>query len=467
MPKREKILCEGYLPPWRLAEMPRTTPVLLAFSGGADSRALLELLHRSAQTDGFRLELAHVNHGIRGEEALRDRDFCVRIASEYGLELHVLDVDIPRLAEEEALGIEEMARKARYRYFEELMHKRQIPLLATAHHADDNLETVLFRLCRGTGLKGLGGIPPTRVLGDGMLLVRPLLRCTRGEIETFCEANALQYVTDSTNADPTYARNRIRTQVVPILDTLFEGVKTRSVELADALREDEDYLSGLAVDFLKRNPSNILPTDALCDLAVPIRKRVLRMWFQKQSGCELERVHLDALLDMLNSSNRNTSVALPKDLEAICLLGWLCLLPKLTPHPAYSLPFRLGETQQGDFKLGVFTQKEQNDRKIHNLYTQTCIIKDGFSDIIKKGLYWRPRREGDVILMGGMHRKLRKLYSAANIPMRLRETIPLLCDAEGIVWAPFVGCRDCLESQGNAYAVSLELKILPDCESTF
>ena len=154
--------CAAYRAPWRLAGLPPSTPVLLALSGGADSRALLHLLYTSAQADGFRLLLAHVNHGIRGEESLRDRAFCQSLAKQYGLELLLLDADVPALAAESRRGLEEEARSLRYDYFAARMREEGIPILVTAHHANDNLETLLFRLCRGTGLSGLGGIAPVR-----------------------------------------------------------------------------------------------------------------------------------------------------------------------------------------------------------------------------------------------------------------------------------------------------------------
>ena len=213
------MLMDGAATPQALAGLDKTTPVLLAFSGGADSRALLHFLATRANEDGFPLTLAHVNHGIRGEEALRDRGFCQAVAETYGLELCILDADIPSLAKEHGRGLEEEARVVRYEYFERLMRERRIPLLATAHHADDNLETVLFHLCRGTGLSGLCGIAPTRDLAYG-ILTRPLLQVSRREILAYCHNNNLEYVTDSTNSDTAYARNRIRGEVIPILSDL-------------------------------------------------------------------------------------------------------------------------------------------------------------------------------------------------------------------------------------------------------
>lgn len=459
MSKQKSTPCAGYLPPWRIAGVPKETSVLLALSGGADSRALLHLLYEGARCDGFALTLAHVNHGIRGEEAWRDRDFCCGLAASYGLEICVLDADVPALAAKNGRGLEEEARSVRYAYFETLMRERNIPLLVTAHHADDNLETLLFRLCRGTGLQGLGGIAPMRPFANGTL-VRPLLHCPRREILAYCKANGLQYVTDSTNTDTAYARNRIRAEVIPVLETLFDDLQVRTSDMAEELREDEAYLRSVAQDLLERilTPQGIDVKD-LQALPLPIRKRVLRTWVKETCGRESERVHIDALLDLIDVTEENgAQVALPRDFFAVREFGNLRLMPRSEGESIdFFFPFTVGETLLENSKIRLTVQRQEDHRKIHNLSTQTCIIRDDFSDIIKKGLYWRSRRAGDVILQGGMHRKLRKLYNAEKVPARLRDRLPILCDSEGIVWAPFVGCRDGLPQKGNTYVVSIRL----------
>ena len=174
-------------PPWRLAGCAPGTPVLTGLSGGADSVALTHLLARCAARDGFPLTALHVHHGIRGAEADRDAAFCAAFAKALGVELITVRVDVPALAEASGDGLETAARDARYRVFEAVMRERGIPLLATAHHADDNAETVLFRLCRGTGLRGLCGIPACRQLGDGWV-TRPLLPFTKEELLSYCRA---------------------------------------------------------------------------------------------------------------------------------------------------------------------------------------------------------------------------------------------------------------------------------------
>ena len=156
------------------------TPVLVAFSGGADSTLLLHLLHEHASQHGAPLYAVHVHHGIRGAQADADMEFCRRTCRKLGIPLFCIKVNVPVLAKKAGQSLEEAARHARYRHFARLMQQHDIPLLATAHHADDNLETVLFRICRGTGTQGMRGIPAFAPLPDtpddsALCLFRPLL----------------------------------------------------------------------------------------------------------------------------------------------------------------------------------------------------------------------------------------------------------------------------------------------------
>ena len=431
--------------PQSLAGMPAGTHVLLAFSGGADSAALLHWLCERKRTDGFTLTLAHVNHGIRGEEALRDRDFCVTCAKKYGVEICVLDVDVPRLARESGKGIEETARAVRYEYFERLMREKNIPLLVTAHHADDNLETFLFRLARGTGIRGLSGIAAARKFAGGML-TRPLLQVTKREIFDYCEASGVTFVTDSTNADTTYARNRIRSDVLPVLEELFPGASRRAGRTAEELGEIAEYLDIAADTLLKAAASGDgLLIKPLTDAPVPIRKRALCLWAERTCGGMVEAVHLDALLSLCENPNPSVEIALPRDTTVLCEKGMLVAGKRRRgsqPISQAPIPLSLGLCDVGVTGIRVFAEKCENGIKVHNLSTALYIILKGNFDIIDKTLFWRTRREGDEILIGGMHRKLRRLQAQAEIPVRMRDQIPILCDANGIVWAPYVGVRD-------------------------
>ena len=424
-----------------LAGLAPDAPVLVAFSGGADSVALLDMLQK--EYPEAPILLAHVNHGIRGEEALRDRNFCEAVAKERGLEIVILDVDVPALAKERGQSLEEAAREVRYAFFADLMRERDIPLLLTAHHADDHLETVLFRIARGTGLLGLCGIAPIRPFEKGYL-VRPLLGFTKAEILNYCKENDLSFVTDSTNADTAYARNRIRSAILPIMEELYTDASHRAVRMSAELAEDEAYLQEFAKEFVEKNTTVRGISYLHLQKAHPaIRRRALQIWFEKERGANLESVHLQALMRLVESGDTTARVALPGGVSAYCTARGRLSLTKTKPKPVgeYTLPLRVGEIQIPNTDISICTTPIENPNEVDKQGGNVLTLMGEWQDL-QKALAWRNRREGDVILLGKMHRQLRRLWAKKGIPTELREALPLLCRGEEIVWAPFVGTSD-------------------------
>ncbi len=458
MPKPKFVAEHRFVLPQVSAGMPNTTPILLALSGGADSRALLHLLSDAAEREGFAITVAHVNHGIRGDEAQRDEDFCRALAEAYGVELVCLRADVPRLAKESGRGLEETAREVRYRFFAEQMSQKSIPLLVTAHHADDQLETVLFRLGRGSGARGLGGMATCRPFASGHL-VRPLLEVTRREILAFCEENRLDYVTDSTNADATYARNYIRSELIPRMERVFDAPQLHAAHTAQALREDEECLTELSLALLSQaRQEDGLSIDALRDTHGAILKRSLGGYVESKTGHFPERVHLEALAALVNGTTPNAEVALTGGFCAYSERGLLRIGREIeTPTEELCLPISDGTQVLSGFGVEICVKKLDSNTKIHNLSTESHIILNIGSAIMKKDLYWRTRRNGDRLLRGGMHRELKGLLAEAELPPSRRRTLPLLCDREGILWIPFVGARDGADAEGDAYRISVRL----------
>ena len=211
--------------------------VLAAVSGGADSMALLSLLHRWQQAE-LTLAVVHVHHGIRGAEADRDAAFVTQMCREWHIPLFQVRADVPAIAAREHLGLEEAGRLVRYSVFERVAAVWQADRIATAHTASDRAETVLLHLLRGCGMAGLTGIPAQRGR-----LVRPLLSCTRAEIEDYCCRFSVPYVKDSTNDDIQYTRNAVRRQLLPLMRQQNPAVEQALLRLADSAAEDEQYLA--------------------------------------------------------------------------------------------------------------------------------------------------------------------------------------------------------------------------------
>ncbi|MBQ7391252.1 MAG: tRNA lysidine(34) synthetase TilS [Clostridia bacterium] len=427
--------------PRKLAGLSSDVPVLLAFSGGADSMALLDMMQK--EYPAAPILLAHVNHGIRGEEALRDRAFCENIAKERELEIAFLDVDIPAIAKEKGQSLEEAAREVRYAFFADLMRERDIPLLLTAHHADDHLETVLFRIARGTGLSGLCGIAPIRPFGAGDL-VRPLLGFTKQEILQYCKQNDLSFVTDSTNADTAYARNRIRADILPIMEELYTDASHRAVRMSAELSEDDAYLKEVAWQLLLKNRTREgISIRALRGAHPAIRRRTLQMWFEEGREASLESVHLQALMSLVESGDTTARVALPGDVSAYCTARGRLSLTKTKPQPVgeYTLSLTIGETKIPNTDISICITPVEKTNTVDKRSGRVLILMGEWEDL-QKALMWRNRREGDVMMLGKMHRQVRRLWAAQKIPTELRQALPLLCRGEEIVWTPFVGTSD-------------------------
>lgn len=449
--------------PWEAAGLDPDAPVLLGLSGGADSRLLLHLMAEACRTNGAVLHVAHLHHGIRGREADRDETFCRKLAEDYGAVYHTARVDAPALAKERGQSLETAARDARYAFFAGIMREFHLSLLLTAHHADDNTETVLLRLCRGSGLAGLGGIAPVRPFEQvaGAVIVRPLLNCRRADILAACEQLSLHFVTDSTNADLTYARNLVRAKVMPVLRELTDHPEEQISRAAATLREDEEFLSSQAKILLEnRADSDRFDREALKAAHPSIAKRAIRLWIMRASGYTPEYCHAEQILSMCQEHISSRAVDLPGDVTVTVEKSALRLSKKKAVDsskiPSLCEPVTMGE--QVLFSLGwrVTLQRAdvsdpsenghkkitQNEKNVYNPFIRDTLTFDTIMECDLHSLYWRLRQNGDTLLLRGVNRKLRKLQNEVGLPPDLRDRVPLLCCGDTVLWAPFVGVRD-------------------------
>ncbi len=427
--------------------------VLCALSGGADSVVLLHFLHWYLPGRGIRLAAAHLHHGIRGAEADADEAFCRSLCGTLQIPFYSRRLDIPALAKEAGLGLEECARKERYAFLEEICSGLPDALIATAHNATDHLETVLFHLIRGTGARGLCGISPLRDEG----IIRPLLCCTAKEVRDYAKEEQLSYVTDATNADTTYTRNYIREKIVPALRQLNPRCEAAALRMSGLLREDLVYLEDAAAALLSKDDS--LTPDAAAGAPDPLLSRSILAMYQRYMGYRenLGGVHLSDCMALIRSG-RPGRISLPGRAALFSQRGrvWIGADPAFTkmdvPAP---VPLSVGDAVFfGPFLVKV--SKEQADivspgQNIYNL----AIYGTLDFDKINNSLYIRARRAGDVYFTGGMHKKLKKLFGALKIPAHLRDAYPLLCDGEGIVWVPGLrprdGCAGAPAAGGSVY----------------
>lgn len=432
--------------------------VLLALSGGADSIALLHCLMLDAKAKGYRLACAHVHHGIRAEEADADERFCKEICERLGVEYFCLRANVPALAHERGQNLEDCARCVRYEYFEELMSKEGFAILATAHHANDQLETLLLHATRGASTDGLVGIRPSRPVCHGHL-VRPLLGATRAEILAFCKENGLSFVTDSTNADISLARNRLRAEVVPVLEKINPRVALAATRLCDDLSRDADFLSGLADTFLREHQTNEgIALSALADAHPSISTRAIaRAFLAASGGVALSHHQVEAILSVVTSADPNASYDLPQGLCATKAEGHLRFVAQKkngVESTPYEQPLHKGFNVISHTGVEIFIGRSQSGKNVYKNSTRTYLDPA----IIKGTLSVRSRRAGDVILQGGMHKDVRKLISAHRVPLDMRDTLPIICDEDGILLIPTVALRDGAKAKSDD-ALVIEIKL--------
>ena len=466
--------------------LPHASAYLVALSGGADSRLLLELsvralLEREPGVEvGKRILAAHLHHGIRGEEADRDEAFCRRVCDELDIPFLVEHADIPAMAAASGESLETVARRARYDFFLRMMRSRKVPVLLTAHHADDNLETVLDRLLRGSGTRGMGGIPPSRVMGvaqDGseLRVMRPLLEWTKQDILGKCAEMELEYVTDSTNREIAYTRNHLRHTVTPVLEELAgEGIPQRAAcRLARAAREDEDCLTGLALVQMKTCISpqgDGLLLEALQRQHPAISKRMMAMLYEQATASvhprdgrgTLAATHLEALCELLQKEIPESSVSLPRGMEARIREGWLYIRPmeNSPPAPTEPIPLPVGYTRWGD---GVTVLVEASPTLLLPMEGDTVRASAVFPPDLPLPLFLRARKAGDTILSHGMTKKLKKLLCDKDVPPHLRDRIPLICLPDGSpLWYPGAAFRDGYPAPAQGSCIRITVFVTPN-----
>lgn len=397
--------------------LPEGTKVLCALSGGADSVCLLHFL---SQLEGVEVVAAHYNHRLRGEESDRDEAFVRNLCADMGIMCIVGSGNVKSYAQSHGMSIEETARVLRYAFLDKTAKEQGCSRIATAHNAGDNAETIIMNLARGTGLKGLCGIPPKR--GN---IIRPLLETERGEIESYLCENGLEHVEDSSNGQDDYSRNRVRHHVMPVLESINPGCAASIASAVDSLREDEEYLSAQAREFIEtKAEGSSIPVGELLALPMPVLKRVIRM----MHGAQLGSVHVRSIINicLVRSLHAHTDVPgmrVTREFDRLIFgSGQVAVLPERSIAPGQRLT--LPETG-----MSVSCRSEKNITEIHKSLT-TFVFK---SANICGRMSIASRREGDKIALQGRGctKSIKKLFSEAKLTVSDRLTRPVVYDETG------------------------------------
>ena len=426
--------------------------MIAAYSGGADSAVLLVLLREYCAHADISLTAVHVHHGIRGAEADRDAAACADFCRERGIDLRTVQVDAPAYAASHGIGWEEAARILRYDALSDVADTLECPLIATAHSADDQLETVLFRLLRGTALDGLCGIPPVRGR-----IIRPLLSCSAADIRTMCREEGIVYVTDSTNGDTAYTRNYIREEIVPRLTAIHPEPAAAVTRTSALLRADSEYLQMQTESALGDAAAGTsVALDGLAAMPDALLSRTVMTLYENAAHTrrDLSSVHVRDVMRLVRRGGYGR-VSMPGDVIASVSAGRLsftrCADIPPTPPPEFEMPLSAGEHLFFEYGFGLrletcseaenadeWTEKQEEYKNIYKLSIRTSIP---FATI-KGTVHLRFRRAGDTIRSGGMTRRVKTLLNGAKIPPQERGRLPILCDAAGILWIPGFPARD-------------------------
>ena len=374
--------------------------VIAAVSGGADSVAMLFALYLLRDELGITLEAAHFNHHLRGAESDRDEAFVTDFCGRYCIPLHLGSGRIVSGKK----GLEAAARDARYTFLRSLPGK-----VATAHTADDNAETVLMRLIRGTGLKGLGAIAP--VSGN---VIRPMLTVTRDDVEAFLEEYALPHVEDSSNAEDDFLRNRIRHGILPLMRAENPRIGENLSAMALLLRQDEACLQAMISEEQMPDVSRLKAMEPA------LRRRTLERFLKAQGVREPEQIHILQAEQLLYHWSPSASMQFPSGVTIGRQYDRLVRLecaPEL-PETRLSVP---GETCIGGKR---FVSEYATDLEGRPDSVLVCPVGV---------LIVRSRRSGDTMRLPGGTRSLKKMYIDRKIPASQRAAVPVLADDRGVL----------------------------------
>lgn len=397
--------------------------VIVGVSGGADSVFLLYVLREFTQESGIGLSAVHVHHGIRGSEADEDAVFVRELCSRMEIPCHVEYADVPEVAANEKLTVEEAGRKVRYACFRREMERTGATKLAVGHHRDDSAETMLFNLVRGSGIKGLCGIAPVQ-----NEVIRPLLNLRRKDIEEELQHRGIGWRTDATNEDVQYSRNRIRGELIPYLEReLNREAVSHLNSAAEMLREIDAYMEMQADRWLETEQMNRLNLQRLAETESALKGYLIRRRISEIGGLkDVHREHIAAI-----SSLTGASVG-----KQICLPGG-----RKVVRDYRELVFLAAddENRQGDGGFSVDWKEISGEvfQKIQfDQYTK-CFDYDR----IKGNLHLRTRKSGDriAVFADGRTQSVKEYMINERIPAQLRGRIPLLMCGDEVLW--IVGYR--------------------------
>ena len=434
--------------------------IIVGVSGGADSVCLLAILKGLQESIDFSIIVVHINHCIRGSESDMDQEFVRQLCEKYKVEFKTFAVDVLKMAEKEKISVEEAGRKARYSIFEEVVSESKngsLAKIAVAHHMDDQGETILMNVFRGSGIKGICGMQPVR--GN---IIRPLLCVRRCEIELYLETIRQEFRTDSTNLDNDYTRNRLRNVVFPYLE---ENVNTHSIEnickMAQMVSEAELFIERQAISAKSKCVS--INEDKMHTINIPlfdendiiIKKYIIKNVVEELAGKlkDIYKIHIESILDL---ENKKVGSQVDVTYGIIAKRGYNeIMIQKKSIYENHiykneSEDINIEEEITVSIKDRYYVKEEGfvifDKAEFCKLYEFEEIIGNDYTkvfdyDKIKFSLRFRTRQTGDYIQINenGGNKKLKDYFIDCKVPKEYRDRVLLLADGNCILWV--VGFR--------------------------
>jgi len=398
--------------------------VMVGLSGGADSMCLLDLVAKFNTNLEFDFFAVHINHGLRDLEAQRDQDFVVEYCQKNKIKIICKNIKTKEYARKNNKTIEQAGRELRYKTFKEVLENEGANKLLVAHHKNDQVETVLMHICRGSSLSGARGMEL-----ENNKVVRPLLNYTRAEIEGYIQSNNIPFIEDSSNSDINYTRNYIRHNVLPNLEKIWPNVVNSIANFAEKVKEEDDYIDSLVpVTLLVIKNTKVTIKQEAEKLKLPILLRLIRKAFESLGKLvDIEKKHLLQVVELFVMKN-GSQISLPNGLVAF-----------------------------KEYNGVVIAEKSKNVLRVKNQFVVGCIEVEGFGQIccqkieseevqfgngchyvdldkIPVSAIWRTRADGDVFAkLGSGTKKLNDYFIDKKISKQERDSIPILCDGNKVL----------------------------------
>ena len=414
--------------------------VLVACSGGPDSLALVDILRKIYPQFGFQLAVAHVDHMFRGEESAAEAQFVKEYCQRHGLTCYAKAVNVPQSLAQEGGSAQDVARRLRYQYLREVAATWGGAKIATGHHNDDQVETILIHLFRGSGGVGLGGM---QACSDGV--IRPLLGVTRCEIELYCQQEQLVPRRDPSNLKPNYLRNWIRLRLLPQLEAeLGNSLREPLCRMANILSDEQDYFKIMVKELWPQltresDDSVFVDTELLSKQHIALKRHIFRTLIEKKQGnlTGITFHHVEKLIEMADFMPVGSKLDLPGGLRAEREYDSVQIQQRVKSSTCQSIsPPGVPLCLAGETKIAVLGLTVKAE--VHSQLPQQLEPGTASFDLasLQQPLYLRTRLPGDRFYPSGMlgEKKIKNFLIDKKVACRLRDRVPVFCDSQGVIF---------------------------------